>query len=215
MFGVGDPYGGAVFCPVYTVALPVGQPGALDDDDIHEFAAADLLADLQRRATRRGWSMRVEVEVEQTAADAAGCDLYAQGPEEATALQLLAQADTPGGGRRLTLGQVSLTRPRRWCGWPVATSCSTPPVRRPRSRRRRRVPSSSASPSTSSRPEAWRGDEEGRRAGSASCWCSRWCSRGRSRASPCDAGGGCPGRAPRRVSPRVGCGSPPGTCATS
>lgn len=104
VFGVGDPHGGAVFCPVYTVALPVGQPGALDDDDIHEFAAADLLADLQRRATRRGWSMRVEVEVEQTAADAAGCDLYAQGPEEATALQLLAQADTPGGGRRLTFG---------------------------------------------------------------------------------------------------------------
>ena len=78
VYGVGDPHGGAAFCPVYTVALPVTQPGALDDDDIYEFAAADLLADLQRRATRRGWSMRVEVEVEQTAVDAAGCDLYAQ-----------------------------------------------------------------------------------------------------------------------------------------
>lgn len=104
VYGVGDPSGGATFCPVYSVALPVAQPGALDDDDVHEFAAADLLADLQHRATRRGWSMRVEVEVEQTAADAAGSDLYAQGPEDATTLQLLAHAEGPGGGRRLTLG---------------------------------------------------------------------------------------------------------------
>lgn len=104
VYGVGDPAGGAAFVPVYTVALPVEQPGALDDDDIHEFAAADLLADLQRRATRRGWSMRVEVEVEQTAADAASCDLYAESPEEASALHLLAHADAPGGGRRLTFG---------------------------------------------------------------------------------------------------------------
>lgn len=104
VYGVADPSGEAAFCPVYAVALPVAQPGALDDDDVYEFAAADLLADLQRRATGRGWSMRVELELEQTAADATRCDLYAQGPEEATTLQLLACAEGPGGGRRLTLG---------------------------------------------------------------------------------------------------------------
>lgn len=103
VYGVGDPHGADVFCPVYAVALPVAQPGALDDDDAHEFAAADLLADLQRRATRRGWSMRVELEIEQTAADAARCDLYVQGPEEVS-LHVLAESPAPGGGRRVTLG---------------------------------------------------------------------------------------------------------------
>lgn len=103
VFGVGDPDGAAAFCPVYAVALPVAQPGALDEDGAHEFAAADLLADLQRRATRRAWAVRVEVDVEQTAVDAASSDLHAEGPGEAT-LQLLAEAPVPGGGRRLTLG---------------------------------------------------------------------------------------------------------------
>ncbi|MDC0717706.1 hypothetical protein [Nannocystis bainbridge] len=131
VFGVGDPLGGALFCPVYSVALPVAQPDALDDDDVHEFAAADLLADLQRRATRRGWSMRVEVEVEQTAADAASCDVYAQGPEEATALQLLAQADAPGGGRRLTFGTGLAHTPEavvRLAGPYVVQHAASPPT---------------------------------------------------------------------------------------
>lgn len=103
VLGVGDPEGEATFVPVYAVALPVAQPGALDDDEIFEFAAADLLADVQRRAGRRAWALRVEVDVEQTAADAAGCELYAGGPAE-VALSLLREADAPGGGRRLTLG---------------------------------------------------------------------------------------------------------------
>lgn len=104
VYGVGDQHGGAAFCPVYSVALPVAQPGALDDDDTHEFAAADLLADLQRRATQRAWSLRVELEIEQTAGDAARCDLHAHGPEAAATIELLAEAPGPGGGRRLTLG---------------------------------------------------------------------------------------------------------------
>lgn len=102
VFGVGDPEAGA-FCPVYTVGLPVAQPGALDEDGAHEFAAADLLADLQRRATRRAWAVRVEVDVAQTAFDAAGSDLYAEGPDGAV-LQWIAEAALPGGGRKLTLG---------------------------------------------------------------------------------------------------------------
>jgi hypothetical protein len=111
VYGVADPHGGAAFCPVYTVALPIAQPGALDDDDAHEFAAADLLADLQRRATGRVWSLRVELEVEQTAADASRCDLYAEGPEEAATLQLLAESSAPGGGRRLTLATAPAHAP--------------------------------------------------------------------------------------------------------
>ena len=103
VFGVGDPDGGASFCPVYAVALPVAQPGALDEDGAHEFAAADLLADLQRRATRRAWAVRVEVDVAQTAVDAVGSDLHAEGPD-GVALHLLAEAALPGGGRQLTLG---------------------------------------------------------------------------------------------------------------
>ena len=58
VLGVGDPDGEPSFVPVYQVALPVAQPGALDDDDVHEFAAADLLADVQRRAVRRAWALR-------------------------------------------------------------------------------------------------------------------------------------------------------------
>lgn len=103
VLGVGDPDGEPSFVPVYTVALPVAQLGALDDDEIYEFAAADLLADVQRRAARRAWALRVEVEVEQTAADAAGCELYASGPGDVV-LGLLREALEPGGGRRLTLG---------------------------------------------------------------------------------------------------------------
>lgn len=104
VYGVADPLAGSVFCPVYTVALPIAQPGALDEDDAHEFAAADLLADLQRRATRRAWALRVELELEQTAGDAARCDLYAEGPVEAATLQVIGESMAPGGGRRLTLG---------------------------------------------------------------------------------------------------------------
>lgn len=108
VYGVGDPVTGSPFCPVYAVTLPVAQPGALDDDDTHEFAAADLLADLQRRATGRGWSMRVELEIEQTAIDAASCDLHAEGPGE---LSLLAESPAPGGGRRVTLGTAPAHTP--------------------------------------------------------------------------------------------------------
>lgn len=102
VFGVGDPEAGA-FCPVYAVGLPVAQPGALDEDGAHEFAAADLLADLQRRATRRAWAVRVEFDVAQTAFDAAGSDLFGEGPD-GVSLQWIAEAALPGGGRRLTLG---------------------------------------------------------------------------------------------------------------
>lgn len=103
VFGVGDPDGDAAFVPVYAVALPVASPGALDEDGAREFAAGDLLADLQRRATRRAWALRVELDVEQAAGDVRGHDVYAQGPAGAE-LQLLGEADLPGGGRRLTLG---------------------------------------------------------------------------------------------------------------
>ena len=102
VYGVADPLASDALLPVYAVSLPVAQPDALDDDDVHEFAAADLLADLQRRATRRAWAMRVEIDVDQTAADAADCDLYVQGPGDV--FQRLAEAAMPGGGRRLTLG---------------------------------------------------------------------------------------------------------------
>lgn len=130
VYGVGDPDGEAAFVPVYAVALPVARPGALDDDDAHEFAAADLLADLQRRATRRAWALRVEVDVEQAAADAVGCDLYAQGPEEVQ-LQLVHASAAPGGGRRLTLGTGLAHTPAaavRLAGPYVVQHASGPPA---------------------------------------------------------------------------------------
>lgn len=102
VLGVGDPDGEPSFVPVYGISLPVAQPGALDDDDVYEFAAADLLADVQRRAVRRAWALRVEVDVEQTAGDA-GCEVFAGAPDEVT-LNLLREAALPGGGRRLTFG---------------------------------------------------------------------------------------------------------------
>lgn len=109
VYAVADALALDALLPVYAVSLPVTLPDARDDDDVHEFAAADLLADLQRRATRRAWAMRVEVDVDQTAADAAGCDLYAQGPGDG--LHLLAEALVPGGGRRLTLGTAFARAP--------------------------------------------------------------------------------------------------------
>ncbi len=114
------------------MALPVAQPGALDDDEIYEFAAADLLADLQRRATRRGWSMRVEVEVEQTAVDASGLrPVRAGARRKRRRCSCCAHADAPGGGRRLTFGTGLHTRPRRWSAWPgayVVQHAATPPT---------------------------------------------------------------------------------------
>ena len=103
VFGVGDPEREPPFCPVYRLSWSVGQPGGLDEDDTHEFPAAELLASLQARATRRAWAMRLEVDVEQTAADAGGCELHGRAPEDG-ALRLLAETELATGGRRLTLG---------------------------------------------------------------------------------------------------------------
>jgi len=91
--------------PVYCVALPVDAPGSLDADDTHEFDAASMLAALQTRARGRAWAMRLELDVVQTAAAAAGVDLYiAEAPGDAPALRVLHSVTLAGGGRRLTLG---------------------------------------------------------------------------------------------------------------
>lgn len=100
VFGVGDPEGEVPFVPVYRMAWSLGQPGGLDEDSAHEFPAAELLASLQARATRRAWAMRLEAELEQTASQAG--ELHVGGPAEE--LVLLHEEELPGGGRRLTLG---------------------------------------------------------------------------------------------------------------
>jgi len=88
---------------VYCVALPVDGPGSLDADDIHEFDAASLLAELQTRARARAWAMRVELDIIQTARGAA-TDLFLEPPDDGPHIRLLHSTDLPGGGRCLTFG---------------------------------------------------------------------------------------------------------------
>lgn len=89
--------------PVYRVALPVDAPGSLDADDIHEFDAASLLADLQTRARARAWAMRLELDVLQTTSGVT-TDLFLEPPDDVQPVRLLHTVALPGGGRCLTFG---------------------------------------------------------------------------------------------------------------
>jgi hypothetical protein len=54
------------FHPVYTISMPVFSIGGLDPDGVYEFDAGAQLELLQSRATRRRWSVRLELELIQT-----------------------------------------------------------------------------------------------------------------------------------------------------
>ena len=113
VFGVGRRPGVAptrdTFSPVYTISIPVFSLGGLDSDGIYEFDTARTLADLQDRADRRGWAMRLELEIEQPADSVSAADIYVEtpyadnGPEFYVAGHDDKGTTTLGGGRRLVL----------------------------------------------------------------------------------------------------------------
>lgn len=84
VFGVGRRPGqaptGAEFSPVYTVEIPVFSLTGLDSDGVYEFDAARTLQDLQARAQRRAWAMRLELTFVQAPATVHACDVYVQTP---------------------------------------------------------------------------------------------------------------------------------------
>jgi hypothetical protein len=113
VFGVGrrpgTPPTRETFSPVYTISIPVFSLGGLDSDGVYEFDAARTLADLQERADRRGWAMRLELEIEQAADSVSAADIYVEtpyaddGPEFYVAGPDGKGTTTLGGGRRLVL----------------------------------------------------------------------------------------------------------------
>ncbi len=113
VFGVGRRPGqapsAADFSPVYTVEIPVFSLTGLDSDGIYEFDAARTLEDLQGRAQRRSWALRLELTFVQEASSVHRGDLYIETPyAEAGPSCEVAGVDkrgttTLGGARELVL----------------------------------------------------------------------------------------------------------------
>ena len=115
VFGVGsatgDPPDNDSFKPTYVVSVPVFSMGGLDPDGVYEFDAGFLLDAIRRRALRRRWGVRVEIELTQSAESVAIADVWAEGPfkDEPDAHGLVVLGRTgrgttlPGGGRTIVL----------------------------------------------------------------------------------------------------------------
>lgn len=112
VYGVGPADGDAAeFHPVYTISMPVVSVGGLDPDGVYEFDAGAQLELLQSRATRRRWSVRLELELVQLSEAINAAELWIEtpwtsgdprpqllGPERGTPLS--------GGGRSLVLAST-------------------------------------------------------------------------------------------------------------
>ena len=113
VFGVGRRPGQAPtredFSPTYTVEIPVFSLSGLDSDGVHEFDAVRTLEDLQVRAERRAWAMRLELSVVQDAATVNAAEIYVDTPfadgDDAPELFVAGHGDvtTLGGARELIL----------------------------------------------------------------------------------------------------------------
>ena len=115
VFGVGGPGGEApdvhTFKPTYVVAIPVFSMGGLDPDGVYEFDAGFLLDAIRRRALRRRWGVRVEIELTQSAESVAIADVWAEAPfkdeDDAHGLLVLGRTGRgttlPGGGRTIVI----------------------------------------------------------------------------------------------------------------
>ena len=112
VYGVGSAAGDASeFHPVYTISMPVVSVGGLDPDGVYEFDAGAQLELLQSRATRRRWSVRLELERVQPREAINAAELWVEtpwtsgdprpqllGPERGTPLS--------GGGRSLIIAST-------------------------------------------------------------------------------------------------------------
>jgi hypothetical protein len=125
VFGVGSPTGDApdndTFKPTYIVGVPVFSMGGLDPDGVYEFDAGFLLDAIRRRALRRRWGVRVEIELTQSAESVGVADLWAEAPfkEEPDGPGLVVLGRTgrgttlPGGGRTIVVATTLATDSKR------------------------------------------------------------------------------------------------------
>jgi len=113
VFGVGHRIGQPAtredFAPTYTVEIPVFSLAGLDSDGVHEFDAVRTLEDLQSRAERRPWAMRLELTLVQAAATVNAAEIYIDTPyedaDDSAELFVAGHGDvtTLGGARELVL----------------------------------------------------------------------------------------------------------------
>lgn len=115
VLGVGSPAGDPPdlesFKPTYVVSVPVFSMGGLDPDGVYEFDGGMLLDAIRRRALRRRWGLRVELELTQSADSVAIADVWVEAPfkEEPDGPGLVVLGRTgrgttlPGGGRTIVV----------------------------------------------------------------------------------------------------------------
>lgn len=99
------------FHPVYTISMPVFSIGGLDPDGIYEFDAGAQLELLQSRATRRRWSVRLELELVQTHSTVNAAELWfetpwSSGDPRPVLLGPERGEPRPGGGRALVFAST-------------------------------------------------------------------------------------------------------------
>ena len=128
VFGVGTPTGDPpdndTCKPTYAVAVPVFSLGGLDPDGVYEFDAGFLLDVIRRRALRRRWGVRVEIELTQSAESVAIADVWAEGPfkdeDDAHGLIVLGRTGRgttlPGGGRTIVIASTLAHDSKRAAG---------------------------------------------------------------------------------------------------
>ncbi|MBK6918442.1 MAG: hypothetical protein IPH07_13680 [Deltaproteobacteria bacterium] len=117
-FGVGassgEPPDADSFRPTYTVSMPIFSMGGLDPDGVYEFDAGLLLDGIRRRALRRSWGVRLEIELSQAADSVPHADLWVDAPFDddsgltLTVLGRNARGITLPGGARTVVVATSL-----------------------------------------------------------------------------------------------------------
>jgi len=102
------------FKVTYHLSIPVFSLGGLDPDGIYEFDAAALFETITRRAQRRRWGVRLELELEQSPQAVSLADVYVDAPfGETLGLSVLGQSGRgkplPGGGRSVVVASGLVT----------------------------------------------------------------------------------------------------------
>ncbi len=106
----GEPPDGDSFRPTYIVSVPIFSMGGLDPDGVYEFDAGLLLDGIRKRALRRGWGARLEIELTQAAESVPHADLWVEAPfgdDASVSLSVLGRSargiTLPGGARTVVI----------------------------------------------------------------------------------------------------------------
>lgn len=121
-FGVGNPSGDAPdddsFRATYVLSIPVTGLGGLDPDGVYEFDAGVLFEAIRKRALRRRWGARVEIELTQAADSVAHADVHVEGPSDECGLVVLGRSGRgttlPGGARTIVVATAIVTDSKRF-----------------------------------------------------------------------------------------------------